>query len=1110
MTDITTEGAVPDEAAFVFPDSWRKHLHPRRAGAPGPRVKIDKKAPAATDALVAMARAQLVAAQLRQTLDGDATALGAAAFALVAIGPHQDGKLPQFADAWTVRHGITFAAVAAVKVGAILFQSSENPQISAVGNGHSTSAKGALLRRMRALLAESTDDEYAEVIAALRDVRACCENCRAAVAYLVPTETEWVAESCREYRYVHLAGNRGRRDLLLRALSTAEQVELLGDHARASSYHPETETWVTMIDGLGPAAAPLFTKNLAAGTRAETVRALGSVLAQLPGDEAFRLLTDRLDQPYLGAAIQEAAARFPVRAVRLLAQAATAPDPKPAALALDLLRRHVRTHREAAQSAAPELPEQSRAVLDELLSQEVAKPTASPESLPMLLVSPPWARRAEKRPRATPAIVTGLEPPTQARVEWGEKELAEAARMRVLSNPRWDHAEMAADVARRLDAGVMEENGDNIAVNLFCTCPVDPHRELLRRWRPEFQWSLKNRLWPILRRFDLDAVPALVHAARQAGPAAAGPLLLPILDLETARLTADWLARLKTGRQPAEAWLERHGADAALLLVPDAVGKPGKARTAAESALRHIAATVEPGLADLVKASYGADAAEAVRSILAVDPAELVAPVTAPALPDWLEPEALPQVLLRGGAQALPDDAVRHLLAALALSTPQRPYPDLPGALDALDRASAAAFGGAVFAAWRSVGHPAKQSWALSGLGIVGDDETVSRLVPIIKAWPGESGHHRAVAGLDVLAAIGTDHALQRLDEIARRSQFTALKEQAAAKIAEIAALRGLTGEQLADRLVPDLGLDADGGLWLDYGARRFRVGFDERLQPFVTDQAGARRKDLPAANAKDDAELAAAARKQFSALKKQARAVSADQIRRLEAALVDQRPWTVAEFTDLLLGHPLLRHVVRRLLWVSELDGVRTGFRVAEDLTLADVEDAEHVLPAAATVRLVHPLTWPSGLADWSGIFADYEILQPFPQFGREVHALTDAEKATYRLERFEGETVPIGRILGLTKRGWQRSPAMDNGIENCITKRLDTARYAVIDLDDGIPVGAVTEDWAAEQTLKAVYLASDAAVYHRGYQDSGLRFADLDPITASELLGDLTHLVD
>src|ERR1700761_2544866 len=290
-----------------------------------------------------------------------------------------------------------------------------------------------------------------------------------------------------------------------------------------------------------------------------------------------------------------------------------------------------------------------------------------------------------------------------------------------------------------------------------------------------------------------------------------------------------------------------------------------------------------------------------------------------------------------------------------------------------------------------------------------------------------------------------------------------------------------MSGEQLADRLVPDLGLDADGGLWLDYGPRRFRVGFDEQLKPFVTDDAGQRRKDLPAPNSKDDAELATAARAQFTALKKQARATASDAIRRLEAALIDQRAWTAEEFPGLLVAHPLLRHVVRRLVWVSEIDDVREGFRVAEDLTLADVADDAFALPPAATVRLAHPLTWPQqGLAGWVEIFADYEIGQPFPQLGRVIHELTDEERATYRLRRFEGRTVPVGRILGLTAHGWRRSPAMDNGIENCITQRIDAERYLVIDLDDGIPVGYVSADFAAEQTLDAVYLAPRAEVYH------------------------------
>ena len=190
-------------------------------------------------------------------------------------------------------------------------------------------------------------------------------------------------------------------------------------------------------------------------------------------------------------------------------------------------------------------------------------------------------------------------------------------------------------VARSIEFGTSEKGGNNTAVTLFTHGPVEESRELLRRWRPDFDRGVESSMWPILKRFDVDAVPALVHAARSAGPKQSDKLLLPVVDVESARLMADWLVRLKTGRRPAEAWLERYGADAALLLVPDAVGNPGSARAAAEGVLRHLAVTV-PGLADLAEAQYGADAAEAVRAILAVDSAELLPPVTAPALPDWL------------------------------------------------------------------------------------------------------------------------------------------------------------------------------------------------------------------------------------------------------------------------------------------------------------------------------------------------------------------------------------------------------------------------------------------------------------------------------------------
>ena len=50
----------------------------------------------------------------------------------------------------------------------------------------------------------------------------------------------------------------------------------------------------------------------------------------------------------------------------------------------------------------------------------------------------------------------------------------------------------------------------------------------------------------------------------------------------------------------------------------------------------------------------------------------------------------------------------------------------------------------------------------------------------MVRAWPGESQHQRAVLGLECLRAIGTDVALMQLNGIAQKLSFKGLKARAA------------------------------------------------------------------------------------------------------------------------------------------------------------------------------------------------------------------------------------------------------------------------------------------------------------------------------------------
>ncbi|KAB2364018.1 DUF4132 domain-containing protein, partial [Actinomadura montaniterrae] len=748
----------------------------------------------------------------------------------------------------------------------------------------------------------------------------------------------------------------------------------------------------------------------------------------------------------------------------------------------------------------PALPEAAGAAVRAALDAGAPVPEADPASLPPLLADPPWTR---PRTKTAQAVLKDLPSPGVRTIEWRPGEREEWT-VDLHHHWRWAGRLDWSAQAAKLRSGDLP---DHMQPMLFAEAPEDLVRPLLAGWDPPEPWYVAEWMRLVVARFELDALDAAVAAARR-DPAGAGAVLMPYVSDETARLMADWLVRLKQAGRTARAWFARHGLAAVPALLPPALGKAGAERRAAEAALRFIAS--EHGIGGVVDAAraHGDKAAEAIEALLAADPLEVL-PAKIPAVGDWADVRVLPQILLRDRERALPETAVPHVLTMLAMSKPGEVYAGVDVVRELCDPASLAEFGWALFRRWEADGAPSKDAWALAQLGWLGDDGTVRRLTPVIRAWPGDGGHAKAVTGLDVLAQIGTDVALMHLHAIAQKVKFKALRTRAQEKIAEVAAGLELTPEQLADRLVPDFGLDDAGTMTLDYGPRRFVVGFDEQLRPYVADEDGKRRKALPKPGAKDDPELAPAAYKAFTTLKKDVRTVAADLIARLETAMVRNRRWSLDEFRDLFVAHPLFRHLVRRLVWIAvEMDQYKSiTFRVAEDGTFAGAHDTALDLPETVVVGVMHPvhLGKTDLVAAWSEVFADYEILQPFPQLGRPVYELAEEERKSGHLARFEGAIVPTGRMLGLAKRGWDRGTPQDAGVECWISRPAGPGRHVVIDLDPGIPVG--DPDALGDQTLRRVCLCRrpDDLWMHHG---DPLPFGELDPVTASEVIADLTAL--
>ncbi|QFG20440.1 DUF4132 domain-containing protein [Actinomadura sp. WMMB 499] len=1034
-----------------------------------------------------------VAEAARAHLRGDANPLGAAAVAHVTgvlRNLHRSPEESPFPHAWTAEHGPAFAAAAFMEMGGILadatFHRSDwrwagvrrrNPDEA--WGGWWLQAEDA--RPLRARLAAAPGDVYAEAVEGLAGRRGHGLQ-RLIAAYLAPTREDWVEELCANPGPA-ATDHYSERWLLFCALGAPHQPAVLGLPLAHRDRGPDV--LLTLVDGVGPeAATPLLAEALDAQyAQGQGAGCIPEVLGGLPVDGAFRALVERIDRPGVPPALLAAARRFPTRAVRLLAGTGTA-------RAADLLAAHVRMGPDLAESMLPELPAEARRTIRATLDACASRPPAP--DLPPLLTEPPWTRPGTK---AKPVVIKDLPLPGTRAVAWAPGEREEWTARRPRFGPYGRDLE-PAKAAARFAAGTL---ANYEAHALFALGPDELVRPLLAGWEPD-PWNAEDWLPPIVGRFETDAAGAALSVARR-DPALLGGMLLPLLDDRIARTMADWLVRLKSAGKTARAWFGRHGTAAAPALVPDALGKAGPARRAAEHALRLIADRHGPDTVVEAARAHGDEAAAAIGTLLAADPLDTL-PKKIPSV-GWVEIRALPPLLLRDRTHALPDDAVRHVLTMLAMSNPDDVYAGVHAVRELSDPDSLAEFGWALFRWWDVCGAPPKENWALTQLASTGDDETVRRLTPVIRAWPGEGGHAKAVLGLDVLAAIGTGTALMHLNSISQRVKFKALKKRAQEKIGEVAAGLELTAEQLADRLVPDFGLDASGTLTLDYGPRRFVVAFDEQLRPTITDDTGKPRKSLPKPGAKDDPELAPAAAKRFAALKKDLRAVASDQLARLERAMVDRRRWTPAEFRELLVAHPLLHHLVRRLVWTT--DG-GPAFRVAEDGTFADSSDDTVTVPDGARVGVAHPLDLGGDLPAWTELFADYEILQPFVQLARPVHALTGEERAGARLDRLDGLKVPPRAVLGLVGRGWERGAPQDAGVEAWISRRAGTRRFVVIDLSPGITVDLPDE--FGDQSL-GVRITEHPEDRYFGRDDSGsLTFGDLDPVAASEILADLDHL--
>ena len=342
-------------------------------------------------------------------------------------------------------------------------------------------------------------------------------------------------------------------------------------------------------------------------------------------------------------------------------------------------------------------------------------------------------------------------------------------------------------------------------------------------------------------------------------------------------------------------------------------------------------------------------------------------------------------------------------------------------------------FAQSVFGKWVDLGAQAKTKWVLYFSAIHGGESMVDILMQYIKQWGENSRGAIASEAVRAMALSGSTTALMNVDGMSRKFKNKMVRSAAADALSNAAKELGMTTEELADKIVPNLGFDENMCREFDFGPRQFKVylGAGNTLEIFCGDKQV---KNLPKAGANDDAEKAANAMADFKEMKKQLKTVAANQKSRLESVLMNDRKWTVDGWNELFVKNAVMHGFATGLIWgLYDADGKLTEtFRYTEEGSFNTVDDDETELPADGSIGLVHPLELTKEqIEGWKEQLSDYEIEQPFPQLDRKVYTMTEEEKNSTEILRFDGIELNSLSLIGkLTKIGWYKGLAEDAGV--------------------------------------------------------------------------------
>lgn len=479
----------------------------------------------------------------------------------------------------------------------------------------------------------------------------------------------------------------------------------------------------------------------------------------------------------------------------------------------------------------------------------------------------------------------------------------------------------------------------------------------------------------------------------------------------------------------------------------------------------------------------------------------------------WLDENRLPVLKGKDGGP-LPITTVRYLLARQAKCGEIRPLAGLRPLYDAIDRDSSGDFALFLLQSYLASGGQAKNRWALTVAGLLGDERVVSRLKAEIIPWADGTRWNSAVFGIQALALNGSDASLRAVDALARRyrSKKAVVGRAAVEAFNQAANLLGVTPEELGDGVISWLGFEPGKARVFKWDSREVevRIGTDFKLH-FIDLEKNKRISSLPGG-------APAGIKAQIKDLGAGLREAAKEQSSRLEALMVRQYHWPARRWQDLFLRHPVMVPFGVRLVWgmYDEKGILKKTFRALEDGTLTGPDDTPVVLDDKYAVGVVHPLELEEPLLRaWTGHISDYGVDPPFVQLERPTIPVAQGQEQLKYYPEFAGKSLAGLTFKGRAERlGWSHGSVIDAGDVSDYLKRFPAAGVdAFINLE-GLCMGAPMD---SEVTLREIFFVTSGSVkigsyeYDKPEAETDPRLVCLGnvrPLVFSEVIGDLRRI--